>query len=691
MIQIKKGEQTSSIQNNINLPKNTKNIVQIKEKIENELLSNSGTSISSNTDIYNNFVSKFKLNYHLKNPKIHTQTIILHPNLDKSYSELNDSLSQIEINNEPKFDDCFKNQNYSKEYSDQLNKGFILDSSQNSPNTNNLNNQKRNEINYINKLYGEEKNNNDENIQDKYDNNNSSEKSKKDNLTINFNNNLFFVNDNNEPKNYPLKILFNNNKNNNESTFQDKVFSSNNPFDDSYPCSKKDQNKQTNLLPYGYQNNSFCGPKQDKNNIKDNNIIFPEQKNNNKNPLNQKFSSLNDLSTNQNTNNYDNIVNDDKNNKEGISKFNYGNNNPSVISFGNLGNSESEINNNQNQNNKPNFQISFNPQNLNNIIENNDKDDNISYTSKIFPGKNYKQNENFKNQNHPNFYNNNDSFENNGNEPSNLGQNKNFGPTNNFIPNKEYPSKLENDLNQEQLIEYSDIKEDNNKNNSNSNSNPNLNNSLDENNPNNNINNSNPNLNNSLNENNPNNNVNNKIKLNNNNYLPLDINTNNNIDPKNTIIYDNNDNSLSLENNENLDIEKKQKDKENNKLKSLLYGLLLGSATTGLLWLTNEERRKYFLEKFGSINFNSIINLFKYFLHPIDFFKRILSHEKRDVYLKVLGLTFGKFFDFLEKYGDGIRFLGTFLSILIIWFIIKFLIKWAIKMWKKHKKELNKI
>ena len=40
-----------------------------KKDDENELKSNSGTSISSNQDIYNNFVSKIKLNYNLMNPQ----------------------------------------------------------------------------------------------------------------------------------------------------------------------------------------------------------------------------------------------------------------------------------------------------------------------------------------------------------------------------------------------------------------------------------------------------------------------------------------------------------------------------------------------------------------------------------------------------------------------------------------------
>ena len=55
------------------------------------------TSISTNSNInksqnvYNNFISKIKLNYNLLHPQKRKQTIIIHSNLDKSIS-INDSL-----------------------------------------------------------------------------------------------------------------------------------------------------------------------------------------------------------------------------------------------------------------------------------------------------------------------------------------------------------------------------------------------------------------------------------------------------------------------------------------------------------------------------------------------------------------------------------------------------------------------
>ena len=116
-------ENTSSSQNNINdfssnnniNMYNKRNTSQSKEKSENDILSNSVTSIGSNKDGYKNFVSKIKLNYNLINPQERTQTIILHKSLDKSYSSLNDSLTQNDNNNEI----------YENSPKDQLNTGFF--------------------------------------------------------------------------------------------------------------------------------------------------------------------------------------------------------------------------------------------------------------------------------------------------------------------------------------------------------------------------------------------------------------------------------------------------------------------------------------------------------------------------------------------------------------------------------------
>ena len=143
----------------------------------------------------------------------------------------------------------------------------------------------------------------------------------------------------------------------------------------------------------------------------------------------------------------------------------------------------------------------------------------------------------------------------------------------------------------------------------------------------------------------------------------------------------------SLDYNDNIifnEIEEKWRDKKCLILNSLLYGLLLGSTATCLFWLRNEETRQYFYEKYNRINIESVIHLFKTVLHPFDFLKKLLSGEKREVYSKVLGITFVKFFDFLEKYGDGFRLIGNFLFFYGIWLVFKSLLIASIKLWKQY-------
>ena len=682
MIQNRTSAEKLSFQNNINdvSSKNSINITnkrnsnESKENNDNDLLSNSRTSISSNRDCYNNFVSKIKLDFHLNNPQERSQTLILHTSLNKSNSELNDSSTQNDFNNEKKYDNLSKDQNfnynlnnnnnnYEGKVFDQLNNGFFWDNSpQNSNNINNLNksdlyNNKRNILNNINNLYE------NENIMDKNDlnDNNQFEKVKKDKLTINFNNNMFFVNDNNKSKmtqnkyhNMPLDNIFNNFKNTSEDTFKNKVFLSNNNFDNNYPGLKKDENnKNPNIvLPYGYQNNAFCGPNQNQNNKNIMNSIQIEQIPSNYNYNNKDNISLNDLSTNLNTNN-DNLNLGQNNNNKGISPFNYGNNDSSSNSLQNYGNSLLDLNNNKNNDNinpndKLNMKYSFNPNN-NNINNDNDNDNqnpDINYTSKIFPGKNNFQDNiisnNMNNQNYPIYenINNNEIYEKDlNNENSDNSSNQNI-----MEQNKNDFPQLKNDLYQTQL-------EQNNENNNN-------------------------NINNNNNNNyqrgftfNPN-------SYNTSDYYPLDVNKEREI-----VLHRNKPNSLKIivDNNENRDINKNSKNRKYNLLRSLLYGLLFGSTTSVLFWLRKEDTRQFLMEKYNQINFTSIIYLFKSILFPVEFFKKILNKEKREIYLKVLGITFGKLYDFLEKCGDGFRLLGIFLFIYGIWLIIKSLIKISIK------------
>jgi hypothetical protein len=724
MIQNANTKETSPFENNFNDPfsdkynnnfiEPTKNSNLAKEKKDNENLSNSGTSFSSDQNIYNNFVSKIKLNYNLINPQGRAQTIILHPNLDKSITSINNDsidndnnnvnadghieLKELITNTEI---NANNNNNFNVDEQEQLNNGFMLDNSSNKKalnnNDNNNNafnddNNKRNAINYLNKLYedkirkGDEDNYLDNNIKDNY----KSSQANKDNVTINFNNNMFFLNDNNGKKNdnnkrmnrnnyqsFPVDNIFSSFKPTNDEQFKDKVFASQNEFVDNYPGLKKGDNNDNDnniLLPYGFQNNPFCNPNQNNNYLKKDDIyedndnknfyenkiqMEPKNLNYNKN----KNSPIEDLSTNINTNK-DNYEKDNNNkNNNGISSFNLGNNNPSVSSL-NFEQSFADLNNNKNykdnaikNNDENNTQFGFNP-----YAHQQQSDNNINTKSQLFPA-NYgfispdninKDNDLFNNAQSKNVNCENNSID----SDKNIRNNKDYPePKNDFNYNDDFENQ---NVNKGQYSEYRD------------NLNINKNNAK--------------NLNHDLNS---------KNKQ---DYYPLDIigdnenrNNKNNQDNQEIIYTGYEDRSLrtSLDNSENdfssyEEFDKKSKDKKSNALKSLLYGLLLGSTVTGLFWLRKEDTRKYLWEKLNKINFESIINLFKSLLHPLDFFQKVLSEEKRKVYLKVLGISFSKLFDFLEKYGDAYRLLGTFIFVYAFWLIIKSFIRAAIKVWKHH-------
>ena len=601
-----------------------------KKDDENELKSNSGTSISSNQDIYNNFVSKIKLNYNLMNPQGRTQTIILHTSLDKSLSsDINNSLNDIENNNIELYNNNYKgpinseiNSNYIGKNTGQINNDFMLDNLSNFTKNNNENdsNKKRSNINYINKIYKEEINQDKD--EDKIFENNyfQNERSKKDNLTINFNNNMFFVGDNqkskiekNEYPKIPTSNIFNDYKPESEQSFKNKIFISQNEFDENYPGQKNENDKNKKILiPYGYQDNPFCNPNQINNKEENNNNIYDNDN-----------SNFNNQSTNLNTNEDKLIYEQNKNNNNNISPFYFTNNKTSINSIPNFENSISELNNNNNDNNINlgyNHQFSFNPYISNNNNENNENEsDVLGYNSKNVVNSSLSQNipkNNINNQNNLNYNNNIEKQPYNSNENDNdilYVNNKTEQNDNNIY------SKLKKDLNKspsEQNFDYG------------------------------------------------------------NNYL----------NEREKVFSNYYDHSLttSLEyedNNENKIIKKKSKE-NNNLLRSLLYGFLFGSTYTGLFMIRNEETRNYLWEKLKGINFNSIIEFFKSIFYPVEFFKKILTSSKRQAYLKVLGITFGKFFDFFEKYGDEFRLLGIILSVYATWLLIKSLIKISIKIWK---------
>ena len=314
-----------------------------------------------------------------------------------------------------------------------------------------------------------------------------------------------------------------------------------------------------------------------------------------------------------------------------------------------------------------------------NIPINEGKGNDVNYTSKIFPEKtiypdNIINNQKYQINQEQEIKNNNDIYE---KGPNNNETNNQNSDSKTYIDLKyPYPLELDNDLNTGTFGQGQNIDINNDKINDNDNNiNPNQNNDLrlNVNIPGNSLNDFNNNLYNSPND------LDYTLKVNQNH----DNNNNNNHE----IILDGYENkslrtSLSSYEESNSELNSKGK---SNLLKSLLYGLLLGSTVTGLFWLRNEETRKYWLEKYRNVNFESIVNSFKNILNPVEFFQKIFSKEKRDVYSKVFGLSLVKFYDFFEKCGDGFRLFGLFLSIYAFWLIIKSLIKAAIKTKNQHK------
>ena len=641
--------------------KNKKNQESNKDKtkneFENEIKSNSGTSISSNKEVYHNFVSKIKLDYNLKNPQGRTQTIILHTSLDKSISsDINNSLNESENNNIEQNDNLYNNQNQDlnpininsnpigSNYS-QLNNGFMLDNSSlysdnintksnnngNNFDPNNMKNNKRNTVNYVNSIYDNEKENEGNN------NNIQSEKGKKDNLTINFNNNMIFVGDNknskignNGTKNLPVNNIFNDFRPESEQSFNNKVFVSHNDFDNNYPGSAKNKKDNNILLPYGFQNNYFLNPNQVKNkndnNINEKDFInFDKDKEKNLNQINyipynnNEASNMNNESTNfySNNNNANYNPNQNISNNNNISPFNTVQ--QSVSSLPNFANSSNDLNINNN-NDGHNEKILFNPYDNDDDYK-YDEGNNMNPTAQFNTFPHDFPNNTINDQNNQIYT---DNFEGNNNNHLNEKNEEN-----NFVPKDSYIQLVNN---------LSRMPFNNNNNNFERNNNKNID-----------------------------YNINEGIKVN--NYRQEEFNS-----LRSSLDYSNNNASIADE----------KSDNKNNLLRSLLYGFLLGSTATGLFWLRNERTKNYLWEKISKINFNSIIHFFKSLLHPAEFLFKILSKEKREVYLKVLGVTLGKFYDFLEKYGDGFRLLGTFLFIYAIWLMIKSLIKASIKIWKDN-------
>ena len=574
-----------------------------------------GTSISSanrikDNESYNNFISKIKLNYNLMHPRQRIQTIILHSNLDKSINMSDSSFNDLSGN-----------------VNNNLNTGFILDNSGRIT-TNEYKNNKRNTLNHLNRIY-------DERLQkgEEEEKNNQSAEAKK-NKYINFNNNYFDKN-NNDNSRINLGRVFNNI---NDETENDKVYLSKNGFIDNQQWTKKgkreDQNNNEKIPSSSYmlQNNPFLG-------ISQNEFLGKEGKSMD---MNHISNNMNNLSTNMNTNSTNDEIfqygKGKKNEKEIISSFNYGINNMSNNSlpfsrrsFSHLGSQLSEnINKSENDNIGTKFTFRGNEENDNKYLHRNSLPTN------------YPQNKIFNNYN--NNISENEYFQNN-NDMDNTSKNNNL-------------YRKPKEINSSEQLYYNNDEKKNNRN---------LEDDIK------------------------------YAKLNNNYYL----NNNRQINPKekeNNVYTHRNNNNINKEGetddnlaltitdlDENEIEDKKYRKKGKNCLKSFLYGLLFGSAATGIYCLENEETRKYFLEKIKKINFNSIINFFKkFFSNPITFFKKIFNNERMKDYIKVFGIAFGNFFDFFERYEDWFRFIGIILCVYLIWIIFKSFFKAFFKVWKQY-------
>ena len=453
--------------------------------------------------------------------------------------------------------------------------------------------------------------------------NNQSAKTKKNKPNLEYNKDLF----NNMNKNSRINLgSFFNNINNNDQ--KDKIFLSQNGFNDDKIWTneqRKDITKKpdnNNYYSYNHENNPFLGQNWNQNHNNEKGLKY----------MNRNYiSEMNNLSTNMNTNNTDrDIFHDGKSEndkKEMISSFNYGISNNSLPnprnSYFNLGNNPEEINNKINNDNIEFDQhFTFHPKEKQ--FEENNYNSNTNKSSLYSFSQNNPNTNNFNNNNENNNYTN---------------QEENKSRINHLIYNQKEMNKEENIDNQGEDYEQNKIYgNDKSKN----------------------------------------------IRLN-----FVEKGSNSNIEENNYNINKeseiNSNISLTVSESDESALENMEKSKGKNLCKSFLYGLLFGSTASGIFWLKNEEARNYFFEKIKGINFNSIINMLKaIFCNPVEFFRKIFSNERMKDYLKVIGLTLGKFFDIFESYDDWFRLIGIFLSVYLVWIIIKSFIKVFFKVWKYY-------
>ena len=484
------------------------------------------------------------------------------------------------------------------------------------------NHNRRRTINHLNRVYDEKLQKGEE------EKNNQSAKTKKNKPNLEYNKDLF----NNMDKNSRINIgSFFNNINNNDQ--KDKIFLSQNGFNDDKIWTNEPRKDITqkpdnnNYYSYNHENNPFLGQNWNQNHNNEKGLKY----------MNRNYiSEMNNLSTNMNTNNtdrdifHDGKIENDK--KEMISSFNYGISNTSLPnprnSYFNLGNNPEEINNKINNDNIEFDQhFTFHPKEKQ--FEENNYNSNTNKSSLYSFSQNNPNTNNFNNNNENNNYTNQEENKSRINHlihnQKEINNEDNIDVINNNNQGEDYEQNKTHGINTSKNIRLNFVEKGSNSN-------------IEENNY----------------------NINKESEI------------NSNI-------------SLTVSELDESALENKKKSKGKNLCKSFLYGLLFGSTASGIFWLKNEETRNYFFEKIKGINFNSIINMLKaIFCNPVEFFRKIFSNERMKDYLKVIGLTLGKFFDIFESYDDWFRLIGIFLSVYLVWIIIKSFIKVFFKVWKYY-------
>ena len=547
---------------------------------------------------------------------------LLHPKQRIQTIILHSNIDKSINMSENSFSDI-KNIDSSGNKNDNLNTGFIMDNSE--ENVNKVN--RRRTINELNRVYEERLE------KGKEEKNNQSAEIKKGKINNKFVNNIFDINNNTKVN---LGDIFNKNYDNNKNSHKDKVFLSQNDFIDN-PQWNNYERKDVQDRAIDYINKNNHNP------LKRSNMHINEQNEKGIQDLNMNYSSdSNDLSTNMNTgNNRKNMFLNDKNKisrKEIISSFNYGINNNSLpdprnsnLNLGN--NSEQSVNQSFNNSLELGEKFTFKPKERNNYEDYSNQNFDLS-----------------KKYNFPQNIPNNNTLNNIFNEKSSIfNKEDNESGENHLLKNPK--TMFNHEENIDILAAYNQEKINDNSNNINYGDNKYINNNR------------------------------NLFSSKNDNILNMDKNSNNIINEE---AEKNSSLSLTVSDLEENDLSKNKR-KEKNIFKSFLYGLLFGSTASGIFWLKNEETRKHLYEKIKGINFKSIINFLKMvFSNPIEFFKKIFSDERMKNYLKVFGLTLGKFFDIFEGYNDWFRLIGIVLSVYLFWLIIKSFIKALFKVWKYY-------